>query len=709
MADSNRKQFLDLLSRFERELTTFFDGLLADLTNILLQYADNSGRIRPERLEAVESALKNEVLRQFVGRRITGDARAYDDKPLMGHTEYMILLILLLEDCCALAIEEQAAILKQAGDEVVPRNQQEESAALLTTRAYLKDFRPPLQQRLADGKSFAERLPVVAREYATGIATTLRATLQKRDGLALAVADEMRQWSNEHGAYPARRLGRTELLRTHSTVGLAAARLNRRVVGFNVFTSPRHMDTDECDDMEAGSPYELSQAAALPPFHPNCVLPGQKVVTLRGSVPIEQVTNDDCVLTHKGRFRKVLSSWGREYRGESYRITTGNGVMELTTGHPVLTRQGWVEVDNLKPGDQILCASISTRFDGVLGETDGYPSPIPEPLIPLEVVGDLRWSVMPTPPVALDSNSLLRQSEVDGVTTNDELSNGVNITTDEGGVQGDFNRSGDAVAPHSMQGSNGDLDARITSQLGIRNLPGDIRAFSRIPIAALIEAQHRLPHLGGGSYPSLSSVASPLAFNSLGASVHGDTADLQKALERPEGEAELTANQDTIQPLSDVKLGQDGSQRVDALLFDAEFVPFDDGQAMSFGVGSGWANQQPAANGAMRSVLHDNLSSSSLDDGVGAGSRNPVVEQFMRPLQAQLDYTEILSVEARRYDGMVYNMHVEEDNTYTVEGHVVHNCICYAEWILGQRDDLPEGLLTPLDTAALNRLLLYGA
>lgn len=67
----------------------------------------------------------------------------------------------------------------------------------------------------------------------------------------------------------------------------------------------------------------------------------------------------------------------------------------------------------------------------------------------------------------------------------------------------------------------------------------------------------------------------------------------------------------------------------------------------------------------------------SPDIGVGAESGNSVVEQVANPFQAHLNYNTVLDVSTRQYEGLVYNMSVEDDESYAVDGMVVHNCKCH--------------------------------
>lgn len=68
-----------------------------------------------------------------------------------------------------------------------------------------------------------------------------------------------------------------------------------------------------------------------------CVLPGHQVMTERGPVAIEAICVGDKVLTHKGRFRAVTKTMSRPYTGATTKLYPVGGVapLVLTDDHPV--------------------------------------------------------------------------------------------------------------------------------------------------------------------------------------------------------------------------------------------------------------------------------------------------------------------------------------------------------------------------------------
>jgi hypothetical protein len=68
-----------------------------------------------------------------------------------------------------------------------------------------------------------------------------------------------------------------------------------------------------------------------------CLPPGQRVLTHRGPTRIEEIEVGDRVLTHKGRWRKVTEVTSRAYDSTVYKLTPRNGPpITVTHEHPVL-------------------------------------------------------------------------------------------------------------------------------------------------------------------------------------------------------------------------------------------------------------------------------------------------------------------------------------------------------------------------------------
>ncbi len=75
-----------------------------------------------------------------------------------------------------------------------------------------------------------------------------------------------------------------------------------------------------------------------------CIPAGTPVVTSTGITPIEQIKVGDKVLTHKGRFKAVTEVFQREYSGRMYTFKALGNVerLSVTEEHPVLAYSGGV-------------------------------------------------------------------------------------------------------------------------------------------------------------------------------------------------------------------------------------------------------------------------------------------------------------------------------------------------------------------------------
>lgn len=68
-----------------------------------------------------------------------------------------------------------------------------------------------------------------------------------------------------------------------------------------------------------------------------CFPAGQEVLTSTGSKPIEQIKNNDMVVSHTGRIRKVLKTIEREYKGSLYCFSSYGSAEPIicTSDHPI--------------------------------------------------------------------------------------------------------------------------------------------------------------------------------------------------------------------------------------------------------------------------------------------------------------------------------------------------------------------------------------
>lgn len=120
-----------------------------------------------------------------------------------------------------------------------------------------------------------------------------------------------------------------------------------------------------------------------------CVAPGHLVTTARGLVPIEEVQEGDQVLTHKSRWRRVTGTTQRPYAGEAIQLKPrGMRSLVVTPEHPVWSAQAWFEraqrTNRLIPKDwgfrdaQELRVGRKAAGDFVLAPAAPWPASPPE-------------------------------------------------------------------------------------------------------------------------------------------------------------------------------------------------------------------------------------------------------------------------------------------------------------------------------------------
>ena len=85
----------------------------------------------------------------------------------------------------------------------------------------------------------------------------------------------------------------------------------------------------------------------------HCIAEGEKVLTHRGNIPIEDVRVGDLVLTRKG-FKRVLFSGITDRNRETVLVKTTNGKLRCTPDHRIYTtNRGFVRADALRYNDEV--------------------------------------------------------------------------------------------------------------------------------------------------------------------------------------------------------------------------------------------------------------------------------------------------------------------------------------------------------------------
>lgn len=132
------------------------------------------------------------------------------------------------------------------------------------------------------------------------------------------------------------------------------------------------------------------QADWLPtigPIHPYCFnSPAVKIYTSKGWKNISEIKVGDLVLTHMGRYKHVTKIFRRKYNGEKtyelfysfpgsgYKRTRKCRVRAITGNHPILTKRGWVTVEDLTIGDKVFIPALVCSKCGKLKPISVYDS-----------------------------------------------------------------------------------------------------------------------------------------------------------------------------------------------------------------------------------------------------------------------------------------------------------------------------------------------
>jgi hypothetical protein len=484
-------------------------------------------------------------------------------------------------------------------------------------------------------------------------------------------------------SYNALRLARNEIQTANHAVTSDIAVHSPWVTGRKVVLSPAHPKSDQCDTFAAGGPYE--KTANFLPLHPQCVTPGQLVQTERGLIPIEAVRVGDCVLTHKGRYCPVTAAWSSHHNDRVYEFETAAGKFELTGNHPVLLDRGWVNAKDVQLGDHVLYAACGVLPDLASIVAEDAPALTGKPGITGGVAGSVLVAAMPANTVNFDTNLAGNESEVKEVSSNLELS----FVDQAGGVQsinhGRLCASGVIESP-LPQGQEHGHEPRIVGFLDSRDLAAHIMAFGDIAS----ESENTTVgvfHLSGGRCTSAAVVSGPLVSNGFTVSAQRDIVCDQQLFETPIGDSVTVENVGGAESLNYVDLAQKVCDGGAGFCLDAQGLELCGANVVLGEMGSGPSLHLLAANGASK---HDNLLLLPPDSQWGAGSGNPGVRGVANPSQALLYYTPIRAIQRRHYTGKVFNMTVEGDNSYTVGGHVVHNCLCRWEEVLMPPSDFAK-------------------
>lgn len=155
--------------------------------------------------------------------------------------------------------------------------------------------------------------------------------------------------------------------------------------------------------------------AVVGSVHPHCCPEGTRVLTRRGSVPIEQVCVGDQVLSHDSKWhpvlgldRRVSQQDGVELRGTDWRLV-------CTNDHPVYRGGDWVAAAKLQEGDHVVNEAVRGDFVFRNESKKDQPPGAKQEIHLLRIFYGVLGSGMPVTAVDLDGDLFLHKGQVDVV------------------------------------------------------------------------------------------------------------------------------------------------------------------------------------------------------------------------------------------------------------------------------------------------------
>lgn len=370
-----------------------------------------------------------------------------------------------------------------------------------------------------------------------------------------------------------------------------------------------------------GLPIGHSLPFRRPPLHWNSLAAGTQIQTLSGPVPIEQVAPGMMVLTHRGRYRRVLASMSKICETGVVRVirTESGRVLRATDEHPILTKLcGWKRADQIQVGDQLF--EDAEDFHGkelpsvVVSAANNYPPAFHE----AQIFDRVRFSAaIMSPTIDFENDLAVGKCEVPYGALNYVLMLKLNAALQEVVEEGPL--SGCDVGSPTFRnrfvhsGSRSGVARRIATRHAlacpsVKGVIGLVLSVSPVISASFGGARVGCKHAGG---LTLASNDDPV---SLAPTMKNTFSDTKLFLKSPEG-----------------------------------FV--------------------------FTEVM---LRDKNLDSGL--------VSKVER---THWSLSSVVSIEQERYESEVYNIEVDEDNTYIADGVVVHNCRSHLVPVMHRYADLP--------------------
>ena len=399
-----------------------------------------------------------------------------------------------------------------------------------------------------------------------------------------------------------------------------------------------------------------------PPNGYNCFPPWIKVLTSVGWKSISSVMAEDRVIGGSGNEQRVTAIHRNRFDGELVRLVLENGVIDATPNHRILAMRGWVRADSLEPGDILVQTAKLSPSNPFVRDVDDPDAQGGNRAMPLPVEGESAGMLAFDPEIQRwdeDVHPSGADFRRDDVIVEDLKAEPLEMV----------DHSGLCACGRSPGGAMGRWISLDIQNVGRRTLLSHffsscgsvlLKFFGSLKRACMVffcVAKTRMPSfpnqpsgigshgLSGLGVPLLGSV-NPLRHDGLAASSRLNPVMSEQAHQCPRIDAPSPAELPVREHVDEVPIlyGSDDGAPLD------RFDSLNDFAA--------WARSH--------CILHP----------IG----------FVKKLP---------------YNGIVFNLSIENDATYTVQGAVVHNCRCVVRTLSPaqmQRRGLSERIEGPAET-----------
>lgn len=331
-----RSAYLKLRLKQEPEIRRIYEQAAADVARQIRLLSPGVGELTRAHLSALERSLMREAenIQRGLTDRLTADLQ---EAVALGARPHQLQLLSAIETAGLLL--DKAKVQRAFADV----NTAAVEAFWARTKKGLKlsdriwdvskkardDMRNIIADSIARGRDAVEVARDLERYVQHGAASMARDYPGMMERIGKRVPKDL--------CYEAFRLARSEMTMAYMEGVYAAGRVNPAYKGVR---------------------WMLSSAHPMPDV---CCRAGTTVQTPGGAKPIEEVELGDLVLTHMGRFRRVIRLYRRTIPAGSLirlRYQVAQSCIHevvLTPNHPVLTELGWIPASDLQTGYLGLC------------------------------------------------------------------------------------------------------------------------------------------------------------------------------------------------------------------------------------------------------------------------------------------------------------------------------------------------------------------